>query len=204
MWTAAGQVQYNVKTGILAPIAAFLLLVPWFVTSGPGGVTVDGIVRSAVIVMALAVAFSIISQLAFSAIYRHITACGIALSIITGAALVIPFLNVLGPVAGIIVGVAGGFAAFLLQKTATSPRKGKPLAAAAATLATTYLVLVIVIVSVHQGPWDAGDGIGSWSGTPDGVESPGLIDIFGSGNLLALFPIVILALATTIYMVCRR
>lgn len=195
------------KTGLLAAIAAFLVLVPWFgrLGLGSGEVTVDGIVRSAVIIMALAVVFSTMSQLALSTVTRHITASGVVLSVITGAALVIPFLNVLGPVGGIMVGIVGGFAAFLLQKAATRPRKGKPLAAAAATLAMAYLVLFMVIASVHQpvSMWDANDGIGSWSGTPDGMVNPELIDTLGGGNWLVLFPAIILSLTATILVVQR-
>lgn len=173
---------------------------------GSDGVMVDGIAKSAVIVMALAVAFSTISWLALSVVSGHVVAYGVALSTLTGAAIVIPFLDILGPAGGIVVGAVGGFTAFLLHRAAANPRKHKPLAAATVTLAATYLVLLIVAVSAPLSVqiWNVSDGIGSWSGTPGGMEHLAPVGVYGSGNRLALFLTATLSLVATAFVVRRQ
>lgn len=195
----SGQEQSRVKTGLLMIVAASLMLVAWFWLD----FTSNGITSSATIVLALALAFSAISWLVIS---RHITAHGAVLSVITGAALVIPFLSILGPMAGVCVGAVAGFVAFLFQKTMTHTKKGRPLAAAAATLAVTYLALSILMIFVStpsSSIWDIGNGIGSWSGTPDGMVTPEPADVLVDGNWIVLFPVAIVPLVATVLIIWK-
>lgn len=181
-------------------IAAFLVLITWSwrLDFDSNEVMVDGVTTSAIIVFVLAVALSLASWMALSATFRHITTRGVALSIITGAAVVIPFMDILGPVAGMVVGVIAGFVAFLFQKAMANPRKGKPLTVAAATLTAAYLVLIAVFFAAQSGTvWDTSDGIGFWSGTPDGMMSWEPADFFHNYNRLVLFPAAILSLTAT-------
>lgn len=181
-------------------IAAFLVLITWSwrLNFDSNEVMVDGVMTSAIIVFALTVAFSLASWMALSATFRHITTSGVVLSIITGAAAVIPFMDILGPVAGMVVGAMAGFVAFLFQKTMANPRKGKPLAAAAATFTAAYLVLIAVFFAAQsETVWDTSDGIGAWSGTPDGMMSWEPADFFHNYNRLVLFPAAILSLTAT-------
>ena len=188
------------KIPILAIIAAFLLLVPWagMLDFNPNRIQVDGIVTSAVIVMTLAVLFSMASWSVLSWVSKSIKPTGILLSVITGAALIIPFIQVLGPMAAVPVGVAAGFSAFMLQKKAADPARNRPVMVAAVTLAAGYLVLTILVLAAWGSHvWDAGDGIGLWSGTPEDIEESGFDDVFNNGIGFAYFLVIVLSLAAT-------
>ncbi len=188
-------------------VAAFLVLVPWFEGSkfSTNEFMVDGVATSAIVVLVVAIAFSLVSWLILSAISKDIKLLGIALGIITGAAMVIPFLQVLGPMAGVIVGVVAGFVAFLLQKKIASPTENRPLTAAATTLAATYFVVIVVVLTVQSTTmWDTGDGTGAWSGTADGLEGSGFANILHSGIGFAFFPAVISSLIMTILIVRNK
>ena len=156
---------------LLWAVAAFALLLPWF--GWDGAVAAGGVAISAVVVTVLAVSLSVASWALLSLVLRTLSPVGAALAIVTGASLVSPFLHTLGPVGGAAVGVAAGFAAFQLQRTA-DPGCRRSVAAAAATVASVYVVLMVValvLVPASHG-WDSGAGIGAWTGTPEGVEPP--------------------------------
>lgn len=182
------------KTRLLIIIASFLVLIPWI-----GGlefdmnnkVVVDGITVSAITVMALALSFSLASWFLLSWASKNITFSGVLLSMIMGASLIIPFLQVLGPMAGVIVGVVAGFVAFMLQKKMTNQLQTKPVWIAFATIAGTYLVLTVMVLAVQTSSiWDAGDGIGEWTGTAEGMERAGFVHILGGDVLLAFFLVI--------------
>ena len=164
----------ELRNVLLIAVAVFLVLVPWFelLSFGAGNeIMVDGIATSAVIVLVIAVGFSLASWLVISWISKGIRLPGIALGVITGAALAVPFLQVLGPVAGVVVGVVAGFVAFLFQKKMADPKENRPLITAVATLAVAYFVLIVVsLVFTPTSIWD--DGIVEWYGTAGGLESP--------------------------------
>ncbi|MGY5147906.1 MAG: hypothetical protein ACW9W4_07905 [Candidatus Nitrosopumilus sp. bin_7KS] len=182
------------KTRLLIIIASFLVLIPW-----AGGlefginneVMVDGFTISAITVMILTLSFSMTSWFLLSCASKNISIPGILLSIITGASLVIPFLQVLGPMAGVIVGVVAGFAAFMLQKKMTNPLQTKPLKIAFVTIAATYFVLIVMVLATQtHSIWDTGDGIGEWTGTAEGMERAGFASVLGSDISFAFFLVI--------------
>ncbi|MCV0366186.1 MAG: hypothetical protein K5798_02835 [Nitrosopumilus sp.] len=189
------------KTKLLIVIAVFLVMVPWVRGLEFGmndQVMADGITMSSIIVMTLAIVFSLVSWILFSWASKNIPLIGIPLSIITGASLLIPFGQVLGPMAGIIVGVVAGFAAFMLQKKITHPAQNTSMIIAAVTIAATYLVLTLMILAIQTPShvWNTGDGIGAWTGTAQGMEEKGFDNIFnnhiGFSYFLALIPSLII------------
>jgi hypothetical protein len=102
------------RTRFLIIIAVFLVMIPWIrgLEFGMNNqVMADGITISSITVMILAIVFSLVSWVLLSWASKNIKPVGIPLSIITGASLLIPFSQVLGPMAGIIVGVVAGFTA---------------------------------------------------------------------------------------------
>ncbi len=203
------------KTRTLIIIAAFLVLIPWIhaLDYDPyNGIRVEGVTTSATVVMILTITFSFISWFLLSWASKNIKSVGIPLSIITGTSLILPFMGVLGPMAAIIVGVVAGFVAFMLQKKMTDPTQNKSLIIAAITITASYFVLIMIVLAAQTNViWDTGNGIGAWTGTPEGMErgyiGGGSIDLdpdlspsyaydfaFGSvmyHNLISLMPMIL-------------
>lgn len=179
------------ETGLLAGMAAFLVLVPWFAFTGLGAdvmIVVDGIASSAVIVLMISIVLALASWAVLSCATKNISPQGIALGFIAGASLVMPFLQILGPMGGAVVGVVAGFAAFLFQKRIAN-HQGRPLVAAAVVLASAYFVLtaIALVLPVTTSVWDTGDGIGAWQGTVGGLETSGFNDVlYGSVDFVLL------------------
>lgn len=189
------------KTRLLIIIVVFLVLLPWIQRLDVGinnEVMIDGITTSAIIVMIITLAFSLITWGLLSWATKIIKPSGITLGIISGAAIVIPFLEVLGPMAGIIVGITAGFVAFMLQKKMTDPTKNRPIVVASVTMVAAYFILIILVLAA-QSPhiWDTGSGIESWTGTPEGVEESGFGNIFGNNIGFAFFLPIIPSLIAT-------
>ena len=188
------------KTRFLIIIAAFLMLLPWFQGFDIGmnnEVMMDGITTSAIAVMIITIIFSLVSWFLFSWASKNIKFAGIPLSIITSASLVIPFLQVLGPMAAVIIGVVAGFAAFMLQKKMTNPAENKFLLVAIITIVVTYSILItMILVTQTNSIWDTGDGIGAWTGTAELLENPGFYTILrnhvGFVFFLAIIPSLII------------
>ena len=108
----------KMKPRLLITIGFFASL-SWigYLFSGLGGeVMVDGITVSAIVVTGLSVVFSILSWFLFSLRPKNLSVQGIMISVITGVAIITPFKGVFGPMAGILVGIVGGFAAYMIGK----------------------------------------------------------------------------------------
>ncbi len=182
------------KTSLLVSIAIFLVLLPWIRGLEFGinnEVMADGITVSTVTVMVLTLSFSLMSWFLLSWASKNIPFPGILLSIITGASLVIPFLQILGPMAGVIVGVVAGFVAFMLQKKMANQLQTKSLKIGFATIAATYFVLIVMVLATQtHSVWDSGDGIGTWTGTAEGMERAGFVKILGSDISFAFFLVI--------------
>jgi len=134
-------------------------------------IMVDGMTVSGSTVLLISFVFSTFSWFLFAWASKSIKIVGIPLSIISGAALMISFHGILGPMAAIIVGVVAGFVAFMFQKYMTT-RDNKSLIIAIVTVTVSYLALItmIVLVSNTLQVWNTGDGIGEWTGTVEGME----------------------------------
>ena len=183
------------KNRLLAMTAVILVLPVWLVEfpSWTGiNLTVNMIPVSSVIVMIVAVTFSLVSWSLLCWASKNITPSGILLGIITGASLAGPFLNVLGPLAGVMIGVVGGVIAWMLQQRLNDPQSGL-LGAAMITLLSAYLALIAIIESLNYlHVWNAGGGIGEWSGTAEGIEYGFVTDI-GFEFFLVVIPAWIIA-----------
>ena len=162
------------KTRFLIVIAVGLVLFP-LISLLPflmgNQVMTDGFSVSGSTVWLISIVFSIITWFLFAWASKSIKAEGIPLSIISAAVLIIPFHGVLGPMASVIVGLVAGFVAFMFHKHLTNKDK-KSLIITIATVAVSYLALtmVIILVSNTLHIWDTGNGIGTWSGTAEGME----------------------------------
>ena len=140
------------------------------------GMTVNGMTVSGSTVLLISFIFSTFSWFLFAWASKSIKVEGIPLSIISGAALMIPFYGVIGPMAAVIIGVIAGFVAFMFHKHMTN-RDKKLLIITIATVAASYLALTIMIVLVTFSSVSNGNGIGAWSGTAEGMERQ--VEVFG-------------------------
>ena len=121
--------------------------------------------------MTLAVLSSIALWSALSWRLKSIKPVGALLSVITGASLIIPFIQVIGPMTSVLVGAVAGFSATMFQKRMPNPARNRPVMIAVITLASMHLILTLLILpaqSLHV--WDTSDGTGTWTGTEEGIE----------------------------------
>lgn len=134
-------------------------------------VMIDSFSVSGSIVWLISIVFSMISWSLFAWASKSIKVDGIPLSVISAAVLIVPFHDVLGPMASVIVGVVAGFVAFMFHKHMAC-RDKKSLMITIGTVVASYLAFTMMIIltsnSLHV--WDTGNGIGTWSGTADGME----------------------------------
>lgn len=206
--TAKSPALQKSRNWLLSAAAASLVLYPWIrgLSFWAGsGVMVDGITVSAAVVMAATLTFSLASWGLLSWASRSVTLPGALLAAISGASLANPFLQVLGPMAAVVLGVVAGFVAFMLQQKMNAPGRRRPLVAALATLGAAYLVLgAAVLASGAAHPWDGGSGIGAWTGTAEGLAESGLGSAFGSWDGLGSFLVVVPALVVAVLAVRRE
>ena len=168
------------KTRLLIIIAILVVLYPLIplVQYHMGNqVMVDGMTVSGSIVLLTSLVFSVMSWFLLTWASKSIKVIGIPLSIISSAVLMIPFYDILGPMAAVIIGVVAGFIAFMFYKHMAN-RDKRSLIITIATVAISYLALTIMIVLVSNTPhvWDTGGGIGGWSGTDDGKKPTQVIN----------------------------
>lgn len=169
-----------------------------------GQIQVDGISVHAAVAMTLAVLFSMVSWSVLSWVSKGIKPTGVLLSVITGASLMIPFIQVLGPMASALVGAMAGFSAFMLQKKMSNPARNRPVVIAAVTLAAAHLALTLLILSASSYIWDTGDGIGSWTGTAEGIEKRGFENVFNNGIGFVYLAVTVPSLAMAVWVIRRK
>lgn len=164
------------KTKLLVMIAVGLVLfplIPLLQYYAENQVMTDSFSVSGSIVWLISIVFSMISWFLLAWASKSIKVEGIPLSIISAAFLIIPFHDVLGPMAAVIVGLVAGFVAFMFHKHMTN-RDKKSLIITVTTVAMSYLALTIMIILVSNTLhiWDTGNGIGigTWSGTAEGMQ----------------------------------
>lgn len=109
----------NKLNAILIGIICIIILFPLYGLLGffyNQEVMVDGITVSAHTVMYSSIILSVFSWFLFAWATKRIVLEGFLHSVILGYLFVIPFVNILGPMASIIVGIIAGFSAFMVQK----------------------------------------------------------------------------------------
>ncbi len=135
------------KTRLLIIIAILVVLFPLvpLVQYHVGNqVMVNDMTVSDSTVLLTSIVFSMISWFLFAWASKSIKVVGIPLSIISSMVLMIPFYDILGPMAAIIVGIVAGFVAFMFHKHMITS-DNKSLIITIATVAVSYLTLTIMI-----------------------------------------------------------
>jgi hypothetical protein len=161
-------------------------------------VMVDGITTSAIIVFTITLIFSLLSWFLLSWASKNISIVGVLLGIISGASLIIPFLQVLGLMAGVLVGLVAGLVAFMLQRKLQNPAKNQSLIIATISIGATYFVLSMIVLAFNTPMiWNTGVGIDSWTGTAEGLKRSNLDTILFSNIEFVFFPLIITSLLVT-------
>ena len=76
---------------------------------------------------------------------------------------------------------------------------------AAVTLAATHLALTLLILSAQSShAWDTGDGIGTWTGTAEGIEERGFENAFNNGIGFVYLTVTVPSLAATVWVIQRK
>ncbi|AJM91730.1 ammonium transporter [Nitrosopumilus piranensis] len=156
-------------------------------------IMVGGITVSSSIVLLLSIIFSMFSWFLFAWASKTFKVFGISLSIISGAALVAPFHDILGPMAAIVIGIVAGSVAHMVQKyLKNSDNKSLIIAMGIAT--ATYLVLFVVIFLIYPTPhiWDTVYGGGTMDMDPDLAPSYAL-DFMGGLFYHTILPLTALS-----------
>lgn len=190
------------RTRLLIIIAAFLVLFPGIKGLDFGinnEVMVDGITVSSVIVMTLAIVFSLVSWVLFSWASKNIRVAGIPLSVITAASLILPFGQTLGPMAAIIVGIVAGFASFMIQKKMIFQTQNKSLVISTITLILAYVTLILMILAVST--YSTSQGIGDWDGTTEGMEETAFDSTINAHIEFVFFLMIIPSLVITVLII---
>ncbi len=158
---------------IVAVLVVLFPLVPLLQFQIGNQVMANSMTVSGSTVLLVSIVFSAFSWSLFAWASKSIKVEGILLSIISAAVLMIPFYDVLGPMASVIIGLVAGFVAFMFHKHMIT-KDNKSLIITIATIAISYLALTIMIILVSNTlhVWDTGNGIGEWTGTAEGMEQP--------------------------------
>ena len=159
------------KTRFLTIISSLVVLYPLIslIQYNIGNqVMMDGITVSGSIVWLLSILFSVFSWSLFAWASKDLKTFGIPLSIISGTVLVIPFHEVLGPMAVIVIGMVAGLVAYMIQKYLKN-NNDKSLIIAMGIVAVTYLVLSVMVFLIYPVShiWDTGYGGGAVRLDPD-------------------------------------
>ena len=111
------------------------------------------------------ITISMASWFLFSSVLRGLRdRNAVLIAAISGTALAIPSLSTLGPMSWSIAGVTAGFAAFALRGMMPSKRGYLAVSVYAAYFG---LLMPASLASQTATVWDAGDGIGAWTGTAE-------------------------------------
>lgn len=105
---------------IIATVLALFPLIPLLQFHMGDQVMASGFSVSGSTVWLSSIVFSMMSWFLFTWASKSIKVEGIPLSIISAAVLIIPFHDVLGPMASMIVGLVTGFVAFMFHKYMTN------------------------------------------------------------------------------------
>lgn len=182
---------------IVAILVVLFPLVPLVQHHVGNQVMADGMTISGSIVLLTSFAFSTISWVLLAWASKSIRVVGIPLSIISSAVLMIPFYNILGPMAAVIIGIVAGLVAYMIQKYLRTS-DNKSLITALGIVAATYLVLTMMISLISTTPhiWDAGYGGGSIDLNPE-LSPTYALDFAGGLFYHTILPLTALSLGVS-------
>ncbi len=186
----------------LVILGASILWFGWFGFNAGSEVMVDGITVSAWTVTNTATGMASITWLLMS--WAHTgkpSIVGAATGAIAGLVAITPASGWVGPMASIIIGIAAGTVCYgaIALKNARKWDDALDVWGVHGIGGLTGAILTGTLASPHV--WDTGDGIGAWTGTPEGMEQQA-INIIGALICLSWsfgITIIILKIMDTIW-----
>ena len=183
-------------------LGASILWFGWFGFNAGSEVMVDGITVSAWTVTNTATGMASITWLLMS--WAHTgkpSIVGAATGAIAGLVAITPASGWVGPMASIIIGIAAGTVCYgaIALKNARKWDDALDVWGVHGIGGLTGAILTGTLASPHV--WDTGDGIGAWTGTPEGMEQQA-INIIGALICLSWsfgITIIILKIMDTIW-----
>ncbi|MGY5149673.1 MAG: hypothetical protein ACW9W3_06390 [Candidatus Nitrosopumilus sp. bin_68KS] len=146
---------------IIAVLVVLFPLIPLVQFYIDNQVMADVMTTSSSIVLLTSFVFSMFSWSLLAWASKSIKIVGIPLSIISSMVLMIPFYDVLGPMAAVVIGIVAGLVAYMIQKYLKNT-DNKSLMIAMGIVVATYLVLSVMLflISPVSHVWDTGYGGG--------------------------------------------
>ncbi|MCH8914505.1 MAG: ammonium transporter [Thaumarchaeota archaeon] len=197
-----GKVPMEPHNVPMVVLGASILWFGWFGFNAGSEVMVDGITVSAWTVTNTATGMASITWLLMS--WAHTgkpSIVGAATGAIAGLVAITPASGWVGPMASIIIGIAAGTVCYgaIALKNARKWDDALDVWGVHGIGGLTGAILTGTLASPHV--WDTGDGIGAWTGTPEGMEQQA-INIIGALICLSWsfgITIIILKIMDTIW-----
>ncbi len=175
-----GKVPMEPHNVPMVVLGASILWFGWFGFNAGSQVMVDGVTVSAWVVTNLATGVAAVTWLLMS--WAHTgkpSIVGAATGAVAGLVAITPASGWVGPMAAIIIGTAAGTICYasVAFKNARKWDDALDVWGVHGMGGLTGAILTGTLASPHI--WDTGDGIGAWTGTPEGMEQQG-ISILGA------------------------
>jgi len=156
-------------------LGASILWFGWFGFNAGSQVMVDGVTVSAWVVTNTATGMASLTWMLMS--WAHTgkpSMVGAATGAVAGLVAITPASGWVGPMAAIIIGIAAGTVCYgaVAFKNARKWDDALDVWGVHGMGGTTGAILTGTLASPHI--WDTGDGIGAWTGTPEGYEQQAL------------------------------
>lgn len=176
-------------------LGAAILWFGWFGFNAGSEVMVDGITVSAWVVTNIATGMAVVTWVLMS--WAHTgkpSIVGAATGAVAGLVTITPASGWVGPMAAIIMGIAAGTVCYgaVAFKNSRKWDDALDVWGVHGMGGLTGAILTGTLASPHI--WDTGDGIGAWTGTPEGYETQGLSIVAAAISIGYAFGITIVIL----------
>ena len=190
-----GKVPMEPHNVPMVVLGASILWFGWFGFNAGSEVMVDGIKVSAWVVTNTATGVAAVTWLLMS--WAHTgkpSIVGAATGAVSGLVAITPASGWVGPMASIIIGIAAGTICYAAVsfKNARKWDDALDVWGVHGMGGLTGAILTGTLASPHI--WDTGDGIGAWTGTPEGMEQQAISIIAAVMSLAYAFAVTVVIL----------
>ena len=190
-----GKVPMEPHNVPMVVLGASILWFGWFGFNAGSEVMVDGITVSAWVVTNIATGMAVTTWVLMS--WAHTgkpSIVGAATGAVAGLVAITPASGWVGPMAAIIIGIAAGTVCYaaVAFKNARKWDDALDVWGVHGIGGLTGAILTGTLASPHI--WDTGDGIGAWTGTPEGMETQAISIVGAAISIGYAFGVTIIIL----------